>query len=48
LSSDYQGKLHAFDITGRVVAREKVDEMSNGLRITPSSLRAYLDSTRVR
>jgi hypothetical protein len=42
------GKLDAFDITGRVLDRGEVDEHSYGLRITPSSLQKYLNSNKVR
>ena len=42
------GHLEAFDITGRVVERDAVDENTHGLRITPSSLQNYLNQIRVR
>lgn len=42
------GKLEAFDITGQTVERESVNEKSHGLRITPSSLRDYLNSTKLK
>lgn len=39
------GDLEAFDITGK--AADKIDEHSYGLRITPSSLKHYLERVRV-
>ena len=43
-----EGRLEAFDITGRVIDRSAVDENSHGLRITPSSLQTYLKSIKVK
>jgi hypothetical protein len=42
------GRLEAIDITSKVVDRRYVDEDSHGLRIPPSSLRAYLDKNTIR
>lgn len=42
------GEIEAYDIPGRVVDRSEVDENSHGLRIAPSSLREYLDATKIR
>lgn len=43
-----EGKLEAFDITGKTIDRESINENSHGLRITPSSLSDYLDSTKLK
>ncbi len=43
-----EGRLEAYDILGRGVTRDDLCDDVQGLRMTPSSLNAYLESTRVK
>lgn len=41
------GDLEAYDVHGRAVDKSRIDNHTYGLRISPSSVRSYLDRVKV-
>lgn len=42
------GELAAYNMSGRPIARDSIDENTRGVRVLPSDLRAYIQSTRIQ
>ena len=42
------GRLTAFDVTGRTVDRQEVNEHSRGLRVFESELERFIETIKIR